>query len=507
MTEIRFAAEVRSAEDKLLARLPEGELMARASAGLAATCARLLRSSGGVYGAQVVLLVGSGNNGADALYAGAALARRGARTNAVSVGSGETHDGGTTALLAAGGRFVSAEAATGLLLAADLVVDGIVGLGNHGPLTPEAAVLANAAVAGGGLRVAVDLPSGVLADTGEIPDPAAVFRANVTVTFGARKPAHVLWPAAELAGVVEVIDIGLAGNWDEPASWRSVGPPEAARWFASSPSTSDKYSRGVVGVVAGSGAYPGAAVLATGAARLGGAGYVRYAGAAAEQVQARWPEVVAVPGRVQAWIVGPGLGTDSLAGEQFHSVLTAPEPIVIDADALTLLSGSSELLELLRSRTALTILTPHDRELDRLIGPLTLAPSHDRLTLVRRVAEELRCVVLAKGPTTLVAPPDGAAGYVVRSGSSALATAGTGDVLAGLLGSALAHAVAAGSLSAARATELAAAAAWVHGLAGRAASLGAGGQSELESGTGPVTASDVLAALPRALAGAGLPVG
>ncbi|MEI7778802.1 MAG: NAD(P)H-hydrate epimerase, partial [Actinomycetes bacterium] len=219
MTEIRFAAEVRSAEDKLLARLPEGELMARASAGLAATCARLLRSSGGVYGAQVVLLVGSGNNGADALYAGAALARRGARTNAVSVGSGETHDGGTTALLAAGGRFVSAEAATGLLLAADLVVDGIVGLGNHGPLTPEAAVLANAAVAGGGLRVAVDLPSGVLADTGEIPDPAAVFRANVTVTFGARKPAHVLWPAAELAGVVEVIDIGLAGNWDEPASW------------------------------------------------------------------------------------------------------------------------------------------------------------------------------------------------------------------------------------------------------------------------------------------------
>lgn len=488
MTEIRFAAEVRAAEASLAAELGEGVLMERAATGVAAACMRLLRDGGGVYGSRVVLLVGSGNNGGDALFAGARLARRGASVGAVLLGGdGAAHRGGLAALAAAGGRIVAGPAVPAELRRADLVVDGITGLGGRGALRPEAARLAALAVAGGGLRVAVDLPSGVVADTGEVADPSAVFPANVTVTFGARKPAHVL--AAELCGVVDVVDIGLGEHWESAASWRVVGPAEAARWFATPPVNSDKYARGVVGIQAGSPEYPGAAVLATGAARYGGAGYVRYSGAVDEAVLTRWPEVVTAPGRVQAWVIGPGLGAGLGVVEGLREVLASDLPAVVDADAITVLAGSAEFLDLLRHRAAPTVLTPHERELQRLADTMAPRIGTDPLTDVRKLSDALGAVVVAKGPTTLVAGP-GEPGFVVRSGSSALATAGTGDVLAGLLGSALARAEAEGAVP--RVAELAAAAAWVHGIAGRLAS-GAAGL--------PVTALDVLDALPRAVAG------
>lgn len=489
MTDVRFVAEVRAAEGELLARLPEGELMGRAAGGLAATCLRLLRGGGGCYGARVVLLVGTGNNGGDALFAGAVLARRGAAVTAVLLG--DAHAEGLATLRAAGGRTADPEDGVALLLGADLVVDGIVGIGGRGALDPTAARLAVAAVAGGGLRVAVDLPSGVIADTGEVPDPASAFAANVTVTFGARKPAHVLPPALDLCGVVEVVDIGLAPHWAAPAQWRLVGPAEAARWFAPAGPGADKYSRGVVGVIAGSAEYPGAAVLTAGAARYGGAGYVRYSGAAESAVLARWPEIVTAAGRVQAWVIGPGLGTGVGAVDALREVLGSPEPVVIDAEAINVLAGSAEFLDLVRHREAVTVVTPHDRERARLAEPLAVLPSGDRLAEVRQLADALGAVVLAKGQTTLVVGPGGEPGFVVRSGSPALATAGSGDVLSGLLGSALAHAAVEG-IEQRRAPELAAAAAWVHGLAGR---LAAG------PAHAPVSAQDVLAALPLAVAG------
>ena len=154
---------VRAAERELMARLPEGALMQRAAAGLAAACADLL---GRVYGSRVVLLVGSGDNGGDALYAGVRLARRGAGVSAVLLAPERAHAGGLAALRRAGGRAVGAEAAGELIERADLVLDGIVGIGGKGGLRPEAVPLAEAAVRSRAAVVAVDLPSGVDADTG-----------------------------------------------------------------------------------------------------------------------------------------------------------------------------------------------------------------------------------------------------------------------------------------------------------------------------------------------------
>src|SRR5689334_23727415 len=163
-----------------MARLPDGALMQRAAAGLAAVCAALL---GPVYGSRVVILAGSGDNGGDALYAGARLARRGADVTALTTGS-RVHEGGAAALRAAGGRLIPA--AVGPLGRADLVIDGMLGIGGKGGLREPAAALAAAAAKGPGLVVGVDLPRGVDADTGGVTGAAG--RADVSVTFGTRNP-------------------------------------------------------------------------------------------------------------------------------------------------------------------------------------------------------------------------------------------------------------------------------------------------------------------------------
>ncbi|MEZ7158287.1 NAD(P)H-hydrate epimerase, partial [Streptomyces sp. MAD19A] len=212
---------VRAAERELMARSPEGALMQRAAAGLAAACADVL---GRVYGSRVVLLVGSGDNGGDALYAGARLARRGAGVRAVLLAPGRAHAGGLAALRRAGGSVVSdAGGAVGLVEQADLVVDGVVGIGGKGGLREAAVPLAEAARRGRGVVVAVDLPSGVDADTGEVR--GAAVRADVTVTFGAYKPGLLIDPGREYAGVVRFVDIGLGGR--VAGGTGSAGSPQA----------------------------------------------------------------------------------------------------------------------------------------------------------------------------------------------------------------------------------------------------------------------------------------
>ncbi|MDT4920704.1 MAG: ADP-dependent NAD(P)H-hydrate dehydratase / NAD(P)H-hydrate epimerase, partial [Pseudonocardiales bacterium] len=192
--------QVRAAEEALLARMPAGALMARAAQGLAVECAALL---GRVYGARVALLVGAGNNGGDALYAGADLARRGAAVRALLLDPDRAHAGGLAALQRAGGRVVPATSAQ--LAGADLVVDGIVGIGGTGGLRPAATELA--AAAADLLTVAVDVASGVDADTGAV-DGAAV-AADVTVTFGALKPGLLVGAGAAHTGELRLVDIGL----------------------------------------------------------------------------------------------------------------------------------------------------------------------------------------------------------------------------------------------------------------------------------------------------------
>src|SRR5664280_330563 len=287
-------AQVRAAEAALMARLPTGTLMQRAAAGLAHRVAQQLGARhGGVYGGRIALLVGRGNNGADALWAGSRLARRGARVEALTLGDVDAT--ARAALLRAGGRCRPAEnsGTLAVLAAADVVVDGILGIGGRGALRGVAAALADQlpGPATGATVVAVDLPSGVDADTGVVAGPAV--RADITVTFGTLKPGLVLAPGSAYAGSVELVDIGLAGDLP-PATTTVLDAADVDARLVRPGPESTKYRRGVLGVVAGSDAYPGAAVLAVGGALRAGAGMVRFASVppAAELVRQRWPECV-----------------------------------------------------------------------------------------------------------------------------------------------------------------------------------------------------------------------
>ncbi|MFI6091519.1 NAD(P)H-hydrate dehydratase [Streptomyces sp. NPDC051218] len=465
---------VRAAERELMARVPEGALMQRAAAGLAVVCAEVL---GKVYGSRVVLLVGSGDNGGDALYAGARLARRGAGVTAVLLSPERVHGGGLAAFRAAGGRVAAREGADGvargLLRRADLVVDGIVGIGGKGGLRGPAPELVGAVRVLGTPVVAVDLPSGVDADSGVVDGEAV--RADVTVTFGAYKPGLLIDPGREYAGVVRLVDIGLemgeAGGGGEVEALQFA---DVASLLPMPTGESDKYRRGVVGIVAGSARYPGAAVLSVAGALRGGAGAVRYVGHAADAVIARFPEtlVSAGPpskaGRVQAWVVGPGLGDDA---ERLAEVVDADVPVLIDADGLRLADASA-----VRGRSAPTLLTPHAGEAAALLGVSREEVERGRLDAVRELAGRYGATVLLKGSTTLVAGPGGGAVRVNPTGTPWLATAGSGDVLSGLAGALLAAGLDAGDAGAVGA--------YLHGLAGRRAADGA-----------PVGAHDVAEAI------------
>ncbi|MCX4589899.1 NAD(P)H-hydrate dehydratase [Streptomyces sp. NBC_01549] len=461
---------VRAAERELMARLAEGALMQRAAAGLAAACADLL---GRVYGSRVVLLVGSGDNGGDALYAGARLARRGAGVTAVLLAPERTHGAGLAALRRAGGTVAGSGAAEELVLRADLVVDGIVGIGGKGGLRPEAVPLAGYAADSRAAVVAVDLPSGIEADTGEVRGTAV--RADLTVTFGTHKPGLLIDPGREYAGSVRLVDIGL--ELPEEAGLEALQHADVAARLPVPGAESDKYRRGVVGIAAGSARYPGAAVLAVSGALRGGAGAVRYVGPAADAVISRFPETLvsdqgpARAGRVQAWVVGPGVGDDASAVAE---VLGADVPVLVDADGLRLADRSA-----VRARTAPTLMTPHAGEAAALLGVSRESVEGARLASVRELALRYGATVLLKGSTTLVADPEGGAVRVNATGTAWLATAGSGDVLSGLVGSLLAaglSALDAGSVGA-----------YLHGLAGRFAADGA-----------PLGAHDVAAAIPEA---------
>jgi hydroxyethylthiazole kinase-like uncharacterized protein yjeF len=551
--------KVRAAEQALMAKLPPGALMQRAAAGLASVTAGLV---GKVPGARVVILAGSGDNGGDALYAGARLAARGAAVLAVTAGS-RVHEAGLAALRAAGGRQAGPEdpAVPAALGAADLILDGLLGIGGRGGLREPQASLAGLAARSPAVVVAVDLPSGVDADTGVVE--GAAIEAGVTVTFGTLKPGLLIDPGARHAGVVELIDIGLGPYLDAPDAIAMQARDVGAR-LPRPPEDSDKYRRGVVGIVAGSERFTGAAALAVGGAIRGGAGMVRLVSAAPAVAVVRllWPESVItvtgqdIPagedvraaGRVQAWVVGPGMGTDDEAAERLAAVLASDVPVLVDADGLTLLAARKELL----ARDAPTLLTPHAGELGRLLGADPADVESRRLEHARKAAASLGATVLLKGSTTVIAAPDGrsaayqggaeAAGaeagrveagraeaeagrgtasqggggqdeqavWVNLTGTSWLATAGTGDVLSGLAGSLLAQGLEVG--------EAAAAAAYLHGLAARLAAAGAGSRpvpavepsgdgwdlsNPEESRAGypeaPIGAADVVGALPDAI--------
>ncbi len=445
-------ASIRAAEKVALARVGDDRLMRRAAFEVAQAAIEELGDTGGVSGRRVLLLVGSGNNGGDALFAGAALRRRGVAVTAILTDPSHAHPAGLAAFRARGGQVVAdAEAEFDR---ADLIIDGLVGLAGKPPLRSAAAGLVEQANRADALRIAVDLPSGIDPDSGRTDGPA--FAADVTVTFGGAKPGLLL---AEQAGRVVIADLEMTPPADQ-ADAVVLTDADVAELLPDPGEQANKYSGGVPGIVAGSKNYPGAALLCVGGAVRLRPGMVRYAGPQAAAVVAQWPEVVAADepdqaGTVQAWVVGPGMGTDDAALARLRTVLDADQPTVIDADALTLLSKHPDLLKLRRGRP--TVLTPHSGEFARLFPDLDLS---DRLTAVRAAATGAEVTVLLKGHRTLICPPQGPVA-VNTTGTGWLATAGSGDVLSGVIGSFLATGI--------EPWRAAAAGAHLHGRAGERA--------------------------------------
>ncbi|WP_107768014.1 bifunctional ADP-dependent NAD(P)H-hydrate dehydratase/NAD(P)H-hydrate epimerase [Nocardioides terrigena] len=440
--------QVRDAEADLMRSLPDGVLMQRAATGLAHAVLDLL---GGGYGHRVLLLVGSGDNGGDALYAGCALLRRGSRVAAVLLG-GSHHEQGLAAFTAAGGTVVDDVADAPR---PDVVVDGIVGIGGRPGLRPEA-VAALAALVGVPV-VAVDVPSGVDVDTGELDGPHVV--ADLTVTFGTHKVAHLVGPAAGVCGAVHLVDLGLELP---PAVVESLQPEDVAALVPRPGPDDHKYTRGVVGVRAGSETYPGAALLCVAGASSGLVGMVRYVGSAADRVRGAHPEVVG-DGRVQAWVVGPGGGDE--AAEQLAAAVGSGVPVLVDADGLAHVRPGQA-----------AVLTPHAGELARMLDTAREDVEARPLAHARLAAEKYDAVLLLKGRHTLVVAPDGRT-RVTTTGLPWLATAGAGDVLSGLIGALLAAGL--------DPWDAASVGSWLHGAA-----------ATLASGGGPLVAGDVAAALP-----------
>jgi hydroxyethylthiazole kinase-like uncharacterized protein yjeF len=342
------------------------------------------------------------------------------------------------------------------------VVDGIVGIGGRPGLRPEGQQAL--ALVEGVPVVAVDVPSGIDVDSGELDGPHVT--ADVTVTFGTHKIALLVDPAAEHAGAVHLVDIGL--HLPAPAV-EALQPADVAALLPRPAADAQKYARGVVGVRAGSEQYPGAALLSVAGASSGLAGMVRYVGpdGVADRVRVAHPEVVGA-GRVQAWVVGSGGG--DRAGEELAAAWSDGVPVVVDADALAHAD---------RPLPADTVLTPHAGELAAMLRVERAEVEARPLEHARRAATAYGCVVLLKGRHTLVAAPDGRV-RVTTTGTPWLATAGAGDVLGGLVAALLA----AGLTS----YDAASVGSWLHGAA-----------ATMAGGGGPLVASQVATSIPAAV--------
>lgn len=437
--------QVRASEALALAKLPESALMQRASAGLAAAIVGYL---GGCYGTRILLLVGPGDNGGDALHAGAMLVRRGAQVEALLLRDNKH----LAAFTDAGGRLVERPTRR-----PDVVVDGVTGIGGRPGLDER--VVALMAELEGVPIVAVDVPSGVGVDSGEAS--AAHVRADLTVTFGTHKPCHLVDPAALACGVVHLVDLDL----DLPeAPIEALAANDVAALLPRPVPDAHKYTRGVVGIHTGSTQYPGAAILSTAGAASGICGMVRYLGPAVDAVRSVHPQVVVGEGRVQALIVGSGSGDQ--AETAWAIAHDAEVPAVIDADALRFVDGVQ------RSNL---ILTPHAGELSAMMSVPREEIEQAPLRYASETADRYGCVVVLKGRRTIIA--DGTRVRVTTSGTPWLAVAGSGDVLAGVIG-----ALAASGLSP---FDAASVGSWLHGAAATLASAG-----------GPLTPQSIAQAIP-----------
>ncbi len=394
---------------------------------------------------RVLVLCGPGNNGGDGYVAARYLAQIGWPVAVAALAPAR----GDAAMAAAGWRgpvvpFSTAEAAR-----ADLVIDAVFGAGLQRDIAPEISDVLAAARR----IVAVDVPSGLDGGTGGLR--GVVAPAVLTVTFFRKKPGHLLLPGRTLCGEIVLADIGLPGSvlqTVQPRCWQN----DPALWHVPRPDTeAHKYTRGHVTILGGT-AMTGAARLAAATARRAGAGMLTIASPpdAAHIYRGGDPGLLVdsadIPSlladeRRKVWVCGPGLGI-AAAQAALPMLLASGRQIVVDADAITACAGDPAALR------GATVLTPHGGEFARVFGP----PGPDRVAAVRAAAAETGAVVLLKGADTIIAAPDGRVA-INANAPPWLATAGAGDVLAGLIAGLLAQGM--------PAWEASCAAAWLHGAA------------------------------------------
>lgn len=416
---------IRAAEAEVMAIVGDDALMQQAARGLAVACARRLRRRRGkVTGARVLVVAGPGNNGGDGLFAGAHLARQGATVFLWRVLE-QVHPGGWAALQAAGGREINLDQVLALMPAFDQVLDAGFGIGGREGIAGDLARVAGACQ-GVSDVVAVDLPSGLGVET--VRPGVPIFEADATVTFGAWKPSLLTTPARESAGEVTFVDIGLNPHDPLLVQWDAI---DVAQVWPFPTSADDKYARGVVGLDAGSQQYPGAGLLALGGAVHSGAGMVRFVGPSTltSTVVAQFPNVVHGPGQCQAYLCGPGWGARGGGEGVLASIIEAGTPVVIDADALTMLP---------RELPPQALLTPHAGEAARLLGIERAEVETDPIGAVRELTERTGATVLLKGATQYAAAPDDPCVHVAVPGPAWTGQAGSGDTLAGICATLLA---------------------------------------------------------------------
>ena len=466
----------------IAAGTPEPVLVDRAGRAVAWQARRLL---GAAYGARVVVACGKGNNGADGLVAARVLLGWGVRAEVVELATGAVDR-------AAVGRAIGR---------ARLAVDAMYGTGFRGDLEGDAAWFASTVAAAGVPVLAVDVPSGVDGLTGAVRGSAV--RAHTTVTFAARKPGLLFEPGRTHAGEVHVADIGI--DLGDAGGRAHAAPPiavldarDVARALPPRPASTHKWASGVM-VVGGSGGMTGAPTLASHAAMRAGAGLVvcglpgrtaaRHA-SGTEVITRALPDVddgmlaraavdvvLETVERFRSVAVGPGLGgNDETRAAVRELVPQVPAPLVLDADGLNAMVGVLTPLQARAAVGRVTVVTPHDAEYARLAGEPV---GEDRIDAARRLAARSGAVVLLKGATTVVADPADGRVLLNPTGTPALASAGTGDVLTGIVAAFLSRGM--------PAPIAAAVAAWVHGRAAQAVGPG-------------LVAGDVVAALAPTLA-------
>jgi hydroxyethylthiazole kinase-like uncharacterized protein yjeF len=476
--------------------LPGVELMERAGIGLAELTAELAPQG------RIVAVCGKGNNGGDGFVAARWLRERGRQVDILLLGAPDELRGDAKVNFdrLQGTPAVPFEAAA--LDGAAAIIDAILGTGFAGePREPATGAIAAINAAGAVAVVACDVPSGVDASTGEVA--GAAVRADATATFHAAKPGLWISPGKTLAGRITVVDIGIPGGGPVEPTVGLIGAA-ALDGIPRRGADSTKFAAGSVLVCGGSTGLTGAPCLASEAAMRAGAGYVTACVPASLNAifESRLLEVMTVPladaggalqraaldtvlgrsERAQALVLGPGLGRDPSTADLARELAARVAiPLLLDADGL---NAHASALERLAGRSAPTVLTPHAGELARLLGIESAEVGAHRLRSARSAADTAQAIVVLKGDDTIVAEPGGRAA-VSRGGAPALATAGTGDVLSGVIGACLAqgmdpfHAACSGV--------------YVHLTAGRVA--------ERRIGTEGVIAGDVIAALPQARSG------